>query len=159
MNNWCICWSYTHILLRILIFKELTARLLYKSFSFKGLCFIDKMLIFIKLIVNTAVVVIRWFDGENRPVTGTVLKQDQIRFWHEISSFPDWHNVHPSLPNLIGRYQPILPTQQNEVYSRFSLLSACTCVQIVSLRLLQHLAQFHKTWYKRCVTLQTTWKP
>jgi hypothetical protein len=37
MNNWCICWFFTHILLGILIFKELTARRLYKSFGVKGL--------------------------------------------------------------------------------------------------------------------------
>jgi hypothetical protein len=37
MNNWCICWLPTHILLGILIFKGLTARRLYKSFGVKGL--------------------------------------------------------------------------------------------------------------------------
>jgi hypothetical protein len=37
MNNWCICWFFTHILLGILIFKGLTARRLYKSFGVKGL--------------------------------------------------------------------------------------------------------------------------
>jgi hypothetical protein len=37
MNNSCICWFFTHILLRILIFKGLTARRLYKSFGVKGL--------------------------------------------------------------------------------------------------------------------------
>jgi hypothetical protein len=37
MNNWCICWFFTHILLRILIFKGLTVRRLYKSFGVKGL--------------------------------------------------------------------------------------------------------------------------
>jgi hypothetical protein len=39
MNNWCICWVFTHILLGILIFKGLTARRLYKSFGVKGLIF------------------------------------------------------------------------------------------------------------------------
>jgi hypothetical protein len=37
MNNWCICWFFTHILVGILIFKGLTARRLYKSFGIKGL--------------------------------------------------------------------------------------------------------------------------
>jgi hypothetical protein len=37
MNNWCICWFFTHILLGILIFKGLTKRRLYKSFGVKGL--------------------------------------------------------------------------------------------------------------------------
>jgi hypothetical protein len=37
MNNWCVCWFLTHILLAILIFKGLTARRLYKSFGVKGL--------------------------------------------------------------------------------------------------------------------------
>jgi hypothetical protein len=37
MNNWCICWSFTHIFTGILIFKRLTARRLYKSFGVKGL--------------------------------------------------------------------------------------------------------------------------
>jgi hypothetical protein len=37
MNNWCICWFFTHILLGILSFKGLTARRLYKSFGIKGL--------------------------------------------------------------------------------------------------------------------------
>jgi hypothetical protein len=37
MNNWCICWFFTHILPGILIFKGLTARRLYKSFGVKRL--------------------------------------------------------------------------------------------------------------------------
>jgi hypothetical protein len=37
MNNWCICWFFTHILLGILIFKGLTARRHYMSFGVKGL--------------------------------------------------------------------------------------------------------------------------
>jgi hypothetical protein len=37
MNNWCICWFFTHVLLGILIFKGLSARRLYKSFGVKGL--------------------------------------------------------------------------------------------------------------------------
>jgi hypothetical protein len=37
MNNWCICWFFTHIFVEILIFKGLTARRLYKSFGVKGL--------------------------------------------------------------------------------------------------------------------------
>jgi hypothetical protein len=37
MNNWCICWFFTHIFTGILIFKGLTARRIYKSFSVKGL--------------------------------------------------------------------------------------------------------------------------
>jgi hypothetical protein len=38
MNNWCICWFYTHFLLRISIFKRtLTARSLYALFGVNGL--------------------------------------------------------------------------------------------------------------------------
>jgi hypothetical protein len=37
MNNWCICWVFTHIFTGILIFKGLTAQRLYKSFGVKGL--------------------------------------------------------------------------------------------------------------------------
>jgi hypothetical protein len=37
MNDWCICWFFTHICTGILIFKGLTARRLYKSFGVKGL--------------------------------------------------------------------------------------------------------------------------
>jgi hypothetical protein len=37
MNNCCVCWFLTHILLGILIFKGLTGRRLCKSFGVKGL--------------------------------------------------------------------------------------------------------------------------
>jgi hypothetical protein len=43
MNNWCICWFFTYILLGILIFKGPTARRLYKSFCVKGLSLFDKV--------------------------------------------------------------------------------------------------------------------
>jgi phosphorylcholine metabolism protein LicD len=39
MNNWCICWFFTHIFTVDLIVKGLTARHLYKSFDVKGLIF------------------------------------------------------------------------------------------------------------------------
>jgi hypothetical protein len=41
MNNCCICWLFTHILLGILIFKGLTVQRLYKSFDFKGLIHVN----------------------------------------------------------------------------------------------------------------------
>jgi hypothetical protein len=37
MNNWCICWLFTHVFTGDLIFKGLTAQRVYKSFCFKGL--------------------------------------------------------------------------------------------------------------------------
>jgi hypothetical protein len=37
MNNWCIFWLFTHILVGILIFKGLTARRLYKALGVKVL--------------------------------------------------------------------------------------------------------------------------
>jgi hypothetical protein len=37
MNNWCICWFFTHIFTGVLIFKALTPRRLYKSFGVKRL--------------------------------------------------------------------------------------------------------------------------
>jgi hypothetical protein len=37
MNNWCNCWFFTHIFTGNLIFKGVTARRFYKSFSVKGL--------------------------------------------------------------------------------------------------------------------------
>jgi hypothetical protein len=41
MNNWCIYWVFTYILLEILMFKWFTARHLYKLFGLKGLtCFL-----------------------------------------------------------------------------------------------------------------------
>jgi hypothetical protein len=39
MNNWRICWFLRIFLMGILIFKELTARRLYKSLGVKGLIF------------------------------------------------------------------------------------------------------------------------
>jgi hypothetical protein len=40
MNNWCICWFFTHIFTGDFNFKGLTARRLYKSFGVKGLIII-----------------------------------------------------------------------------------------------------------------------
>jgi hypothetical protein len=37
MNNWFICWFFTHIFTADFIFKGLTARRLYKSFGVKVL--------------------------------------------------------------------------------------------------------------------------
>jgi hypothetical protein len=37
MNNWCICWFFTHIFTGDFKFKGLAVRRLYKSFGVKGL--------------------------------------------------------------------------------------------------------------------------
>jgi hypothetical protein len=42
MNNWCICWLFTHIFAWDFNFKELTARRLYQSFGVKGLTAISR---------------------------------------------------------------------------------------------------------------------
>jgi hypothetical protein len=39
INNWCICWYFTHIFTGDFNFKGLTARRLYKSSGVKGLIF------------------------------------------------------------------------------------------------------------------------
>jgi hypothetical protein len=53
MNNWCICWFFTHILLGILIFKGLTARRLYKSFGVKGLIHVRVPCVFCYFVFMT----------------------------------------------------------------------------------------------------------
>jgi hypothetical protein len=50
MNNCCICWFFTDILLEILIFKGLTARRIYKSFGVKGVKSVSQMKLIVILI-------------------------------------------------------------------------------------------------------------
>jgi hypothetical protein len=60
VNDWRICWFFTHILLGILILKGLTARRIYKSFGVKGLIhyhvYVVAMVIFITNVTSSVLV-------------------------------------------------------------------------------------------------------
>jgi hypothetical protein len=77
MNNCCICWFSRIYLLRILIFKGVTAPRLYKSFGVKGLihyqnsAFVD--LSYIYICVCVCVIICLYANGINSFVGGRML--------------------------------------------------------------------------------------
>jgi hypothetical protein len=90
MNNWCICWLFTHVLLEILIFKGLTARRLYKSFGVKELIFYWPFVFYVSFFVSFLFLLFPWKIEFGHPSSrGSIRVTPECRF----AAIPIQHRI------------------------------------------------------------------